>query len=152
MAQHALLHHTMSSHPLTSGGAGGWSCFPCFSPPSHPNLSFHHGCKYCSCFPGLPSLTWLHTHSPQPQEAELQQAHYPQEENLSDVDPMFACRVTFNPSEYGGSPYKTPVQPAVWQGKSEGKDAELREVAFTAHYNGSLCCWTTAAASLCKYA
>lgn len=46
---------------------------------------------------------------------------------------MFAGTVTFNPREYSGLPYKTAVQPAVWQGKSESKDAELREVAFTAY-------------------
>lgn len=67
--------------------------------------------------PWLSSVTWLHTHSPQPQGTELQLAHDPQEENLSDEDPMFACRITFNPREHGGSPYKTAVQPA-WQGRA----------------------------------
>lgn len=53
---------------------------------------------------------------------------------------MFAHRVTFNPREYGGLPYKTAVQPAVWQANGK-QDAELREVSFTAFwiYNGSLC-------------
>lgn len=121
-------------------GPGGWSCFPRFSPPSHQNFSFHHGYKYGPCFSGFPSVTWLHTHSAQLQETELQQAYDPQQENLSGEDPMFACRVTFNPREYGGLPYKTAVQPAVWQANGK-QDAELREVSFTAFwiYNGSLC-------------
>lgn len=114
---HTTPHSTTPCPPtlLHQEGQGGCSYFSCFSPPSHRHLSFHHRYKYCPCFPGFPSVTWLHTHSPQPQETELWEAHDPQQENLSDEHPMFACTVTFNPREYSGLPDKTAVQPGlIW--------------------------------------